>query len=245
MSNTIRSSGSSSRARRTSDLGPGGGVRRLVTAGLGDGVDYFSELIVPTCLTSWLRTDLVDGVAPAIMEPVAVEDATSRQSEPRDALREHGALTRRRSADPHQVGRLLRSTTSAGRGVPERRRRGGAGAPGWRQSWPSWPGSGAGGRGRDIVSSRERHRTGRPYGIPGRAGAARPGRRGEVHPDLDPRRSDGGAAPTGELIRRLEPGLPGLGLEVDPVKPTALRGAMDAQGNVFMSLFRRSARSRS
>jgi putative ABC transport system permease protein len=61
-----------------------------IPAGLGlenaTRTTYFSERLVPRVDRALRRTGLVDGVAPAIIEPVAVQDADSRQNEPRVTL---------------------------------------------------------------------------------------------------------------------------------------------------------------
>ena len=55
---------------------------------LGDAtsVDYFSEDVVPLITHELLRSPHFDGVAPAIVEPVAVQNLTARQNEPRVTL---------------------------------------------------------------------------------------------------------------------------------------------------------------
>ena len=49
-------------------------------------VDYFSQDSFPQIERALRRTGLVDGVAPAIIEPVAVQDTTSRRTEARVSL---------------------------------------------------------------------------------------------------------------------------------------------------------------
>ena len=52
------------------------------------GIEYFDEDVVPVIEHELLlgHEDLVDGVAPAIIEPVAVQSLTTRQNEPRVTL---------------------------------------------------------------------------------------------------------------------------------------------------------------
>jgi putative ABC transport system permease protein len=46
-------------------------------------VEYFDEALFPRVEKAAVATGLTDGVAPAIIEPVAVQDTTTRQNEPR------------------------------------------------------------------------------------------------------------------------------------------------------------------
>ena len=52
------------------------------------GIEYFSEDVFPEVEYELLlgHEDLIDGVAPAIVEPLAVQNVTTRQSEPRVTL---------------------------------------------------------------------------------------------------------------------------------------------------------------
>ena len=54
--------------------------------GQATGVRYFDEGVSDVVAQALAGSGLVDGVAPAIVEPVAVQDATSRQNEPRVTL---------------------------------------------------------------------------------------------------------------------------------------------------------------
>jgi putative ABC transport system permease protein len=87
MSTTIRSSALTSLGA-TDEIVSVKGAKVTVTEPLGDatGVDYFSEDVVPRLTHQLLRTTHFDGVAPAIVEPVAVQDVTTRQNEPRVTL---------------------------------------------------------------------------------------------------------------------------------------------------------------
>ena len=50
------------------------------------GARYFPQSYADRIAHATARSGLVDGVAPAIVEPIAVQDVTSRQNEPRVTL---------------------------------------------------------------------------------------------------------------------------------------------------------------
>ena len=87
MSHTIRSSAIESLGA-TDELVSvkGAEVETMVALGEATGVEYFSEDVVPVITHELLRSDRFDGVAPAIVEPVAVQNASARQNEPRVTL---------------------------------------------------------------------------------------------------------------------------------------------------------------
>jgi putative ABC transport system permease protein len=87
MSTTIRSSALTSLGA-TDEIVSVKGAKVNVAVPLGEatGVEYFSEDVVPRITHQLLRTSHFDGVAPAIVEPVAVQDVTTRQNEPRVTL---------------------------------------------------------------------------------------------------------------------------------------------------------------
>src|SRR5918994_2960489 len=87
MSNTIRSAAVESLGN-TDILVSAKGADVDVTVPLGQatGVDYVPEVMLTRITGKLLQSPHFDGVAPAIVEPVAVQDVTSRQSEPRVTL---------------------------------------------------------------------------------------------------------------------------------------------------------------
>ena len=89
MSHTIRSSAIASLGQ-TDELVSvrGAEVQGDIQLGSTTGVEYFSESIFPEVEYELLlgHEELIDGVAPAIVEPLAVQSVTTRQSEPRVTL---------------------------------------------------------------------------------------------------------------------------------------------------------------
>ena len=87
MSNTIRLSAIQSLGSTDELISVrGANVETQVPLGDATGVDYFSEDVVPLITHELLRSRHFDGVAPAIVEPVAVQNLTARQNEPRVTL---------------------------------------------------------------------------------------------------------------------------------------------------------------
>src|ERR687897_258718 len=89
MSHTIRTAAITSLGQ-TDELVSvrGAEVDTEVEVGGTTGIEYFSEDIFPEIEYELLlgHEDLIDGVAPAIVEPLAVQSVTTRQSEPRVTL---------------------------------------------------------------------------------------------------------------------------------------------------------------
>ena len=81
MSNTIRSSAVESLGN-TDVLVSAKGADVDVTVPLGQatGVDYVPEVVLTRITGKLLESNHFDGVAPAIIEPVAVQDVTTRQN---------------------------------------------------------------------------------------------------------------------------------------------------------------------
>src|SRR3990172_2376142 len=87
MSNTIRSSVIDSLGQTDEVVrAKGADTENVVALGEATGVRYFDESVAGTVETALAGSALVDGIAPAIVEPVAVLDETSRQNEPRVTL---------------------------------------------------------------------------------------------------------------------------------------------------------------
>ena len=139
--------------------------------------------------------DLIDGVAPAIVEPLAVQNVTTRpERAARDALREQPAAPRRVRRDPAALRRRVAvpRRSRAGRGLPERRR--GRGAR--RQRAATCSGVYAGRRTRcpsgsaRSSTSTDRAPTAPRCSLPPRRrpAAARPVGRDQARADLEPRR---------------------------------------------------------
>src|SRR5512133_2234662 len=86
MSNTIRSTAVTALGR-TDEVVAARGVGAALTSGSGaTGGLYFPEGYVSIVGRELRGTGLVDGIQPVIIEPIAVQDATSRQTEPRVTL---------------------------------------------------------------------------------------------------------------------------------------------------------------
>src|SRR5918995_185646 len=89
MSHTIRTAAITSLGQ-TDELVSvrGAEVDTEVEVGGTTGIEYFSEDVFPEIEYELLlgHEDLIDGVAPAIVEPLAVQSVTTRQSEPRVTL---------------------------------------------------------------------------------------------------------------------------------------------------------------
>ena len=75
----------------------GAEVDTEVEVGGTTGIEYFSEEVFREIEYELMlgHEDLIDGVAPAIVEPLAVQSVTTRQSEPRVTLFEQPGPSRR------------------------------------------------------------------------------------------------------------------------------------------------------
>ena len=204
------------------------------------GSGYFSEDVVPLVTRELLRSDKFDGVAPAIIEAVAVQNVTRRQNEPR--------VTLFASSGPHLAAfgpmRTLRGQIVS---LDELARDEVYINEEAADDLAALAGDTV------RVLSGERSFTARVRAVvrfegTGTSGGALLaglppaqellGHRGEVKHVLisnvgDPRT---GVRYTDEISTLLEPTLSRLGLKIDPVKRDALETA-DAEGNAFMSIF--------
>jgi putative ABC transport system permease protein len=96
MSHTIRSSASTALGQTDEIVAPRGIEAALASENSATGARYFPEGYADRIAREVRGTGLIDGVAPVIVEPIAVQDATSRQTEPRvtlfatDSRRMHG-----------------------------------------------------------------------------------------------------------------------------------------------------------
>ena len=82
MSRTIRASATSSLGQADERISVRGAeIDLAVESGSATGSLYFAQGHIALIEKAVARTGLVDGVAPAIIEPVAVQDTSSRQSD--------------------------------------------------------------------------------------------------------------------------------------------------------------------
>jgi putative ABC transport system permease protein len=241
MSATIRSSAITSLGS-TDELVSVRGANVDVTMPLGDatGVGYFDQDVVPLITHELLRTEHFDGVAAAIIEPVALQDLTTRQNEPRVTLFASDGPALRAFSEIRSVsGRIVwlddldpgevylnadaadELTANAGDKVRV--------FAGERSLFA---------RVRDVVRFDGTGTDGSALllGLP--AAQSFLGRAGEVKHVLISNLGGptSGVRYTDEITRLLKPTLTTFALEIDPVKRDALDAA-DAQGNAFMVLF--------
>jgi putative ABC transport system permease protein len=182
---------------------------------------------------------LVDGVAPAIIETVAVQDHTSRQNEPRVAL----FASDPRALDgyaPIRAGSKEVSLSDLGlREVYLNEKA--AEELGGRAGDELLVLSGRRAqafRVRAVVRFQGAGTEGAAVLLPLRRAQRLVGRPGQIEHVLVSNRGDAeaGAALSGEVVRLLAPTLASLGLEADAEKSEGLDEA-DAQGNAFMAMF--------
>ena len=215
-------------------------AENVVEFGEATGVGYFDEAVFDRVERVVQDSSLVDGLAPAIIESVALQDRTTRQTEPRVTLF---------AADPRRLGgfgaieevgggTLTLSQLSPGRvylnadAADSLRARAGddvvvyaAGRPARYQVEAVVRYDGTGGDAESVL-------------MPLAEAQDLLGLQGRVKHILV---SNAGGETSGEpltddVVRLLRPELSPLGLEADPVKQDGLEAA-DAQGRSFMSLF--------
>jgi putative ABC transport system permease protein len=235
MSHTIRSSAATALGPTDEVIAPKGIEAALSSGNAGTGGRYFSEGYANLIAHDARGSHLIDGIAPVIVEPVAVQDTTSRQTEPRVTLF---------ASDPARM-RGFGEMRSAGRRVSLAHLRPGEiylnleGADKLRAK----PG--------DIVQllagnavSTMRVRAIVRYqggGTDG-AGVLMPlvtaqqflGQEGNVRAVFVS--NTGGVATTDQVMRLLQPKVAPMGLEIDNTKQDALEQA-DTAGAAFMSFF--------
>jgi putative ABC transport system permease protein len=241
MSHTIRSAAIQSLGSTDEVVSSKGAeVNMDVPLGEATGVDYFSEDVVPQITRELLRSEHFDGVAPAIVEPVAVRSFNSRQNEPRVTLfassgphlAAFGAIRTAQgqvvSLDDLRPGEIFLNEDAADDLAAS------AGDSVWVFA------------GENAMVSQVRAVV--RFDGTGTDGAALLttlpeaqqllGRQGEVKHILisNVGGPTGGVRYTDEITQTLRPTLNLLGLEIDPVKRDALELA-DEQGNAFMTLF--------
>jgi putative ABC transport system permease protein len=86
MSHTIRASAATALGSTDEVVAPKGIEAALASESGGTGSVYFPERYARVVARGLAGKNFVDGVAPVIVEPIAVQDATSRQTEPRVTL---------------------------------------------------------------------------------------------------------------------------------------------------------------
>ena len=244
MSHTIRSSAIASLGQ-TDELVSvrGAEVQGDIQLGSTTGVEYFSESIFPEVEYELLlgHEELIDGVAPAIVEPLAVKSITTRQSEPR--------VTLFASSQPHLAafGEIRRHSDGETLYLNDLR-------PGEvflnadaAEELQAAPGHDlllyAEGHGlpvtvRAVVDYEGAGTDGAALLLPLDAAQQLLNREGEIKHVLISNRGDelSGAELTDEVTAIVDPVVTPVGLEVDPVKQDALEAA-DAEGNAMMALF--------
>jgi putative ABC transport system permease protein len=184
-------------------------------------------------------SDLVDGVAPAIMETVAVQDHTSRQNEPRVALFASDPKALDRFA-PIRAGDKEVSLSELGLReiyVNEAAAEDLGGRAGDKLLVLAGRRAQAF-RIRAVVAFEGAGADGAAVLLPLRRAQLLLGRPGEIEHVLVSNRGDpdAGARLSDEVVRLLRPTLAPLRLEADPEKQEGLEEA-DAEGNAFMTMF--------
>jgi putative ABC transport system permease protein len=243
MSHTIRSSAVESLGT-TDELVSvrGAEVDPMVQLGATTGIEYFPQRVLQEVEYELLRHDnLIDGVAPAIVEPLAVQNLTTRQSEPR--------VTLFASSQPHLAafGEIRRHGDGAIQYLNDLRRGEvflNANAADDLQARPGHElrlfaeGHSFDARVRAIVAYKGTGTDGAALMMPLSAAQTVLDRAGEIKHVLISNRGDelSGAALTDEVIAAVNKPLKAFALEADPVKQDALEAA-DAEGNAFMTLF--------
>jgi putative ABC transport system permease protein len=241
MSRTIRSSATASLGNADERISVRGAEVDLpVESGAPTGSLYFSEGHVDLIERAVASSKLVDGVLPVIIEPVAVQDATSSQNEPRvtlfaadpahmsgfgaietldgrrvslGELRPHAVFVNADAADELAARTADQITVLAGKAQAQYSIQG-------------------------IVRYRGAGTDGPAVLLPLEWAQALLGREGLVKHVLISNRGDeiSGAKLTERVEQVLRPTLGSLGLEADPAKQDALDAA-DTAGNGFMSFF--------
>ena len=243
MSHTIRSSAVESLGA-TDELVSvrGADVDPAIQVGSTTGIEYFPQRVLQDVEYDLLAyDDLIDGVAPAIVEPLAVQNLTTNQNEPRVTLfassQPHlaafGDIRRHGDGAVQYLNDLRRGEVYLNADAAEELQA----APGHRLSLFA-EGDGFRARVRAIVNYKGTGTDGAALIMPLAAAQEVLHRTGEIKHVLISNRGDEltGAALTEEVTAAVNKTLKPFGLEADPVKQDALEAA-DAEGNAFMSLF--------
>jgi putative ABC transport system permease protein len=235
MSHTIRSSAVTALGSADEVVAPKGIEASLAGNSGGTGSTYFPEGYASHIARSVAGKGLVDGVAPVIVEPIAVQDATSRQTEPRVTLFATNANAMRGFGQIRADGRAVSLADLRpgevyvnAEGADKLNAR-----PGDAVQLLS---------GNTVSSMRVKAVVTYRGGATDGAGVLMPlqtaqhflGKQGLVRAVFVS--NTGGVAATDEVMRALQPAVRGLGLEADNTKQDALEQA-DAAGAAFMSFF--------
>jgi putative ABC transport system permease protein len=241
MSKTIRSAAISSLGHADERISvTGAEIDLAVESGSATGSLYFSQGHVDLIEEALAGSELVDGVAPAIIEPVAVQDVTSRQNEPRvtlfatDPERMDGfGVIRTLDGEEVSLGDLARGQVYLNAEAAEEL----AARPGDRVTVLAGE-AGVPARITAIVEYEGTGTDGPAVLLPLAHAQELLAREGVVKHVLVSNRGDelSGAGLTDQVVDVLKPTLAPLGLEADPAKQDALEAA-DTAGNGFMSFF--------
>ena len=239
MSHTIRSTAVRTLGQ-TDELISAKGTEVDLGTGLGaaTGVEYFDEEAVGA-VEQALGTDMVDGITPAIIEPIAVQAPEQRQTEPRvtlfaadpERMEGFGAIEGTNGevtlADLGTSQAFLNEDAAEELDVaPGDRVLIFAGGPPFRVVV------------QDVVRYEGAGTADSALFLPLEEAQAFMGRPGQIRHILVSNRGDewSGAALTEDVVDRLTPALGELGLDVEPSKSDAIEAA-DVQGSAFMAFF--------
>jgi putative ABC transport system permease protein len=220
----------------------GAEVDPMVQVGSTTGIEYFPERVLQEVEYDLLRFDnLIDGVAPAIVEPLAVQNLATRQSEPRVTLfassQPHlaafGPIRRHGDGEVQYLNDLRPREIFLNADAADDLR-----AAAGHELRLFAEGASFSARVRAIVDFDGTGTDGAALLMPLAAAQTVLDRPGEVKHILISNRGDdlSGAELTDEVIAAVNPTLRPFELEADPVKQDALEAA-DAEGNAFMSVF--------
>jgi putative ABC transport system permease protein len=220
----------------------GAEVDPAVQLGSTTGIEYFPESVLQEVGYDLTRHEnLIDGVAPAIVESLAVQNLTTRQNEPRITLfassQSHlaafGDIRRHGDGDVQYLNDLRPGEVYVNAdAADELQARAGDRLRLFAE------GDSFGAHVRAIVDYKGTGTDGPALIMPLDAAQTVLSREGEIRYVMISNRGGelAGAALTDEVIATVTPTLKPFGLEADPVKQDALEEA-DAEGNAFMSVF--------
>jgi putative ABC transport system permease protein len=220
----------------------GAEVDPAVQLGSTTGIEYFPESVLQEVGYDLTRHEnLIDGVAPAIVESLAVQNLTTRQNEPRITLfassQSHlaafGDIRRHGDGDVQYLNDLRPGEVYVNAdAADELQARAGDRLRLFAE------GDSFGAHVRAIVDYKGTGTDGPALIMPLDAAQTVLSREGEIRYVMISNRGGelAGAALTDEVIATVTPTLKPFGLEADPVKQDALEAA-DAEGNAFMSVF--------
>jgi putative ABC transport system permease protein len=220
----------------------GAEVDPAVQLGSTTGIEYFPESVLQEVGYDLTRHEnLIDGVAPAIVESLAVQNLTTRQNEPRITLfassQSHlaafGDIRRHGDGDVQYLNDLRPGEVYVNAdAADELQARAGDRLRLFAE------GDSFGAHVRAIVDYKGTGTDGPALIMPLDAAQTVLSREGEIRYVMISNRGGelAGAALTDEVIATVTPTLKPFGLDADPVKQDALEAA-DAEGNAFMSVF--------